>query len=62
VWPPDLRKLKQAVECRTQTAFSAQPLFSLSAISRERAVELLRKCLEEVSSSQGILEERLLSV
>lgn len=31
-------------------------LCSLSAITRENAVGLLRKCLEEVSGSHGILK------
>lgn len=49
------QKLQQSVGLNVST-LSAWPLCSLSAISREKAVELLRKCLEEVSSSHGILK------
>ena len=40
----------------------AWPPCSLSAISREKAVELLRKCLEEVSSFHGILKGMFVSL
>lgn len=49
------QKLWQRIELDVST-LSSWPLCSLSAISREKAVELLRKCLEEVSSSHGILK------